>query len=174
MIKDSERAKVQFISKPKLFFYGLDLAGSAVYNYSRFISKSGDIMRGIPEPLKYTDHASNAGGSFVIGNVLTYGFARLASRFERSPRRVRAIAAGAGSLALLGVNALAETKVGVSIWRVPNNVVDSLDLVYGAVGGVLGSLMVGVKEPNNTSDLMGGEPVHDEGLTVPIFADENL
>lgn len=106
---------------------------------------SSELRHSIPEPLDLPNHAGNLVPSAPLGYIAGF-YAQRAytaiSRGEDSPaiakRKARAAMAGAGLAAGLMLNALAETRLGISVSHLANTP-DTLDLAYGTAASVAGA-----------------------------------
>ncbi len=130
-----------------------------------------------PYPFDFLAHASNAGGSFLVSYGISYGVAKLAARFNRSPERVAAVAITVGAVALAAANAIVETKTGYKLLHTlpgynaiaagsvgPNSVVDPADLAWGVAGGIGGATLV-------AADIKAPEAIADEPADALVAVD---
>jgi hypothetical protein len=82
--------------------------------------------------------------SLAVGYLAAAFVGKVASHLDASPRVVKTLVIGAGTLAAAFANTLAETKWGAS-WAFENSTPDHIDLAYGMAAGVLGASMVSVE-----------------------------
>jgi hypothetical protein len=140
-------------------FYAL--WGSVANAAATLIPPARRITDFLPKPLDYMQHASNASGSLFFGYIAGQGIARLAARFNRSPRQVQIITLALGVTVLAAANALVETHTGYNlIYAVPHmadvigplgSVTDPADLGWGIAGGAAGAAIA-------AADVRGPEP----------------
>ncbi len=126
------------ISKNVYFYMGLVALGRV---------RKIDGTRGLlPEPYDFFNHNGN-----ILSSVTTAIAASLAVRLGSSERLRRTKTMSAAILGGVAVNALVETRTGLSLPIVPemfrNSSPDPIDFGYGMFGALIGGGMVLASEP---------------------------
>lgn len=122
-------------------------ATSLIMCAADFYSTSEDSkrVRGIlPEPFDFFNHAGNFGTSLAVGACATQFVISGSKAISDNPPRVNRLAIGCGIAVATAVNALSETKLGISIapGLNPETVPDTIDAMYGVGAGAVAAVTI--------------------------------
>jgi len=164
------------------------LANAVLGTAAQILPQTRELTAWLPDALNYMSHASNA-ISFGLAYGLTYGIARVAARFNRSPRQVALFAGALGATALIAANVISETHTGLSIvshipdvgnwthfsqWVLEHNTADPADAALGVVTAIGGAAMAAADvkppEPLTEDERIQQANFHAMAELVPGFS----
>ena len=139
----------QETARPRFDFvlrYSTIIASMLAIGVTEPLSKDPGAQHLLPEPFDFFSHSSNLSISAVAAGMTAAGVAiGPAESRGWSLRRTRTVAAVSAMALTTALNAISETKLGVTLLPF-HSTPDPIDFAYGMAGGAIGAGLVTVKE----------------------------